>query len=254
MTIAGSLTSARAIATRCCWPPDSSLGMWRIRSPRPTSSSSSRPRTSASRRPRPAYSAASATFSSAESVGMRLKPWKMKPIDSRRTLHEVGAAQPVDAAAVQPHLAVIGRVEAAGDVHERRLARARRPHDRGHLAAADVERGAAQRVDEVVLAELVALAQADRVDDGREAVAGACVAVSMTSLIAQRLHRVEARRVPRRVEPADHAEADRERERADHQAGRHEEQRVAARRARGVAARRRPSARAAAHRCRRSAR
>ena len=25
---AGSLTRARAIATRCCWPPESSLGLW----------------------------------------------------------------------------------------------------------------------------------------------------------------------------------------------------------------------------------
>ena len=33
---------------------------------------------------RPAYSAASATFSVAESVGIRLKPWKMKPISSLR--------------------------------------------------------------------------------------------------------------------------------------------------------------------------
>ena len=32
----GSLTSARAIATRCCWPPDSSDGRWRSRSPSPT--------------------------------------------------------------------------------------------------------------------------------------------------------------------------------------------------------------------------
>ena len=39
---------------------------------------------------------------------MRLKPWKMKPISSRRTLHELAAAQRVDAAAVQPHLAAVG--------------------------------------------------------------------------------------------------------------------------------------------------
>ena len=32
---AGSVTSARAIATRCCWPPDSSVGSWSSRSPRP---------------------------------------------------------------------------------------------------------------------------------------------------------------------------------------------------------------------------
>ena len=27
-TTAGSVTSARAIATRCCWPPESSAGRW----------------------------------------------------------------------------------------------------------------------------------------------------------------------------------------------------------------------------------
>ena len=35
----GSLTSARAIAVRCCWPPDSSVGRWAARSARPTESS-----------------------------------------------------------------------------------------------------------------------------------------------------------------------------------------------------------------------
>ena len=32
----GSLTSERAIATRCCWPPESWFGVWCARSPRPT--------------------------------------------------------------------------------------------------------------------------------------------------------------------------------------------------------------------------
>ena len=35
----GSLTSARAIATRCCWPPESCEGWWSARSARPTSAS-----------------------------------------------------------------------------------------------------------------------------------------------------------------------------------------------------------------------
>ena len=33
-TIRGRLTSARATATRCCWPPESSLGLWSSRSAR----------------------------------------------------------------------------------------------------------------------------------------------------------------------------------------------------------------------------
>ena len=36
---AGSVTRARAMATRCCWPPDSSVGSWSSRSPSPSRSS-----------------------------------------------------------------------------------------------------------------------------------------------------------------------------------------------------------------------
>src|SRR5713226_7902422 len=38
-TIEGELTSARAMATRCRWPPESSFGLWCVRSARPTTSS-----------------------------------------------------------------------------------------------------------------------------------------------------------------------------------------------------------------------
>ena len=39
--MAGSLAMARAMATRCFWPPESSLGMWFMRSVISTISSSS---------------------------------------------------------------------------------------------------------------------------------------------------------------------------------------------------------------------
>ena len=42
--ILGRLTSARAIATRCCSPPESSLGRWPRRCVRRTRSSASRTR------------------------------------------------------------------------------------------------------------------------------------------------------------------------------------------------------------------
>ena len=44
----GSLASARATATRCCWPPDSSYGRCAACAPRPTSSSSTATRSSRS--------------------------------------------------------------------------------------------------------------------------------------------------------------------------------------------------------------
>ena len=37
----GSMASARAIATRCCWPPERSAGYWSAFSAMPTRSSSS---------------------------------------------------------------------------------------------------------------------------------------------------------------------------------------------------------------------
>ena len=45
---------ARAIATRCCWPPDSSLGRWAARSASPTAARAARAR---SRRWRPSIPA-----------------------------------------------------------------------------------------------------------------------------------------------------------------------------------------------------
>jgi hypothetical protein len=36
----GSFTSARAMATRCCCPPDSCVGLWSSRPPSPTISAS----------------------------------------------------------------------------------------------------------------------------------------------------------------------------------------------------------------------
>ena len=40
----GRLISARAIATRCCWPPESWPGVLRSRSPKPSSRSAERAR------------------------------------------------------------------------------------------------------------------------------------------------------------------------------------------------------------------
>jgi hypothetical protein len=38
----GSVTMARAMATRCCWPPDSSAGVWCSHCRKPTASSAAR--------------------------------------------------------------------------------------------------------------------------------------------------------------------------------------------------------------------
>src|SRR6266545_1172771 len=86
MRIAGSPTSARAMATRCRSPPDSSSGRWPMRSASPSRSSSlsARARRSARGTP-PRYLSGNATFSSTVSRGIRLNVWKTKPTLRLRT-------------------------------------------------------------------------------------------------------------------------------------------------------------------------
>ena len=83
-TIAGRETSALAAATRCCSPPESSAGRWPSLSPTPTASTTwSNQSWSGSS---PAIEIGSRMFSSALSVGTRLKAWNTKPTRSRRSI------------------------------------------------------------------------------------------------------------------------------------------------------------------------
>lgn len=77
-----SVARARAMATRCCSPPDSSWGKWWRRSPSPTCSSTAT--AAPGDRARPVMSSANWTFSSAVRLGKRLKLWKTKLTQSRR--------------------------------------------------------------------------------------------------------------------------------------------------------------------------
>jgi hypothetical protein len=65
--ISGRLAIARAIATRCCSPPESWAGKWRVRSCSPTIASASSGGIGAGD-----ISVTSATFSHAVRLGMRL--------------------------------------------------------------------------------------------------------------------------------------------------------------------------------------
>ena len=71
--MAGSLAMARAMATRCFWPPESSLGWWVSRFPMPTISSSSFARAERLPAGTPAYIIGSSTFFWALVREMRLK-------------------------------------------------------------------------------------------------------------------------------------------------------------------------------------
>ena len=141
----GCETSARAMATRCCWPPESCDGLWPRRSPRPTRSISAATR-------RPCRACAPAIESGSEDVLLRRE--HRQQVELLEDEADVPAAQLGqvlvghlgDVLAADLHAAVGRAVEPGEQVHERRLAGARRAHDGRELADGDLEGDAAQRV------------------------------------------------------------------------------------------------------------
>ena len=85
-------------------------------------------------------------FCPAVSIGSRLKAWNTKPTCSRRNSGERGVVEPGEVAAGDRDGAGGGGVQAGQAVHQRRLARAGRPHDRGEAAGRQVDVDAAQGV------------------------------------------------------------------------------------------------------------
>ena len=100
----GRLASARAMATRCCSPPDSSCGRWLARSPRPTSSSSSRPAPRARAARRATSRSGTSTFSAADRIGSSPNAWKMNPIRAAAELDQLGLAHLGDRLAIDETL------------------------------------------------------------------------------------------------------------------------------------------------------
>ena len=110
----------------------------------------------------------------------RLNDWKTKPIRLLRTAASCVGRHVRDVLAVDGHDPGRRMVEQPDDVHQRRLARARRPHDREHLAAADLEGHAAERIDHDVV-EDVALRDVARLkhDVTGSTASGACGSASV---------------------------------------------------------------------------
>jgi hypothetical protein len=103
--------------------------------------------------------------SSAEIVGSRLKRWKTKPICERRRLVRCGS-RAREVLALDEQRAGGRRGQAAEDIEERGLARARRANDGDELARLDVEGDVAQGFD-LELAGAIGLAEVLGRDDGR---------------------------------------------------------------------------------------
>ena len=164
---AGFVTSARATAARCCWPPESSFGTCRARSARPTAASAASARARRSRRPD--------AHVGERQLDVRERRGARDQVEALEDEADLAAAHArerrasssvahVDA--VEPVPAARRHVEAADDVHQRRLARARRAHDRDEVAALDGQRDAAQRVH-LDVADRVRLDDLTQLDDGR---------------------------------------------------------------------------------------
>ena len=85
-TRAGSFTRARAIATRCICPPESSFDLWsKYSAGSPTDASASHARRSRSRGATSVYKSGSITFLMTVERGSRLNDWNTKPIRVART-------------------------------------------------------------------------------------------------------------------------------------------------------------------------
>ncbi len=81
----GSCTKARAIATRCIWPPESWLGRLRSFLPMPSAARTSPACSTARCFDQPAITRGIAAFSAAVSAGRRLYCWNTKPMFWRET-------------------------------------------------------------------------------------------------------------------------------------------------------------------------
>ena len=103
-------------------------------------------------------------FSSAVSIGSRLKNWKTKPMRSRRSFVSCVSLSSPSRRPGDPDLTLGRLVEPGEDVHQRRLAGAGRPHHRGQPAAHDLDGDVAQRVDSR-LPDAVAAADSRAGDD-----------------------------------------------------------------------------------------
>ena len=137
--IAARVTSARAIDTRICMPPDSSRGSWSANgaSARPRKRVA-RPRIGSARAARPRGRAAGARCAATRAHGISVGDWNTKPM--RRPAPPVARSR-------SPHqrsVPAVGATSPAIRLQQRRLAATRRTEQRQEFAAANVEIDAAR--------------------------------------------------------------------------------------------------------------
>ena len=153
---AGSPAMARAIATRCCWPPESCDGMCFMREASPTSSSARLMRWWRSGPFMPPIAQRHVDVVVDVEVGNEVEALEdeadLLVADARARI----VGETADILAVELVGAGVEGLEQPGDVEEGGLARARRPAHRDELPGVDLEREIAQRVrlDEIGAVDL----------------------------------------------------------------------------------------------------
>ena len=136
----GSVTIARAMPTRCCWPPESWPGRCRMRSARPTSS-----RAVSTCRRRSAADSGNKQQRQLDVLIRREHRQQVIELEDeadvpRPPAGELAFGHLRDAVVADPDFAFAGLVEAGDQVEQRRLARAAGAHQAEELAFGDFER------------------------------------------------------------------------------------------------------------------
>ena len=132
----GGAASARATATRCCWPPDSWDGRWRRRWSSPTRAAT--PRTSDRRSRRPSRRIGRPMFWATVSDGIRLKAWNTKPICLRRRMVRRRSLSPSARCPREQAAPDVGRSRPAATWRNVHLPGPRQAHDRGERSGRQV--------------------------------------------------------------------------------------------------------------------
>ena len=142
----GSPASARAIATRCCWPPESCAGMCFMRDDEADDFERARDALLALARREAAVAQRHVDVVEHVEVGDQVEALEDEADLLVAQRERCVVRQPAHVLAVEPVLPPSNVSSRPGDVQERGLARARRPGDRDELAVAHLEREVAQRV------------------------------------------------------------------------------------------------------------
>ena len=155
----GLLTRARAMATRWRWPPESSLGLWFMRDSRPTS-------VEGFLGARDARGGGGAVVDQRQldvvqrgGAGQQIEGLEDEADLLVADARQLVVVQLADQLAVEPVLALGGRIEAADQVHQRGLAGAGGAHDGDVLVVLDAQRDAAQGLHLLLRAHIVGAPQ-----------------------------------------------------------------------------------------------